>query len=107
MAYINYGRYLRVFLINNGGGGIFKIIPGPSSTDELDDFFVFNHSFSANHICQTFGLDYFTATSIEEIETLMPQFYTYSEDGKPALMEIFTPNEINDRVLKDYFKALL
>jgi len=98
---------LRVFLINNGGGGIFKIIPGPSSTDELDDFFVFNHSFSAEHICLSFGISYFKADNIEAIERLMPEFYSFIEGSKPALMEIFTPNDINDEVLKHYFKALL
>jgi hypothetical protein len=37
----------------------------------------------------------------------MPEFYSFIEGSKPALMEIFTPNDINDEVLKDYFKALL
>ena len=96
----------RIFLINNGGGGIFKIIPGPDSTEELDDFFVFNHGFSAEHICKAYGVDYLSANSIEEIEQQWEQFYQYDENGSPALMEIFTPREINDKVLKDYFKFL-
>lgn len=96
----------RVFLINNGGGGIFKIIPGPDSTEELDDFFVFNHGFSAEHICKAYGVDYLSANSIDEIEQQWEQFYQYDENGNPALMEIFTPSEINDKVLKDYFKSL-
>jgi 2-succinyl-5-enolpyruvyl-6-hydroxy-3-cyclohexene-1-carboxylate synthase len=96
----------RIFLINNGGGGIFKIIPGPDSTEELDDFFVFNHGFSAEYICKAYGVDYLSANSIDEIEQQWEQFYQYDENGNPALMEIFTPNEINDKVLKDYFKSL-
>jgi 2-succinyl-5-enolpyruvyl-6-hydroxy-3-cyclohexene-1-carboxylate synthase len=93
-------------LINNGGGGIFKIIPGPDSTEELDDFFVFNHGFSAEYICKAYGVDYLSANSIDEIEQQWEQFYQYDENGNPALMEIFTPSEINDKVLKDYFKSL-
>lgn len=96
----------RIFLINNGGGAIFKIIPGPDSTEELDDFFVFNHGFSAEHICKAYGVDYLSAHSIDEIEQQWEQFYHYDENGNAALMEIFTPREINDKVLKDYFKSL-
>jgi len=97
---------VRIFLINNAGGGIFKIIPGPDTTDELADFFVYNHEFSAEYICKAFGVDYFKAISTEDIEAQWESFYQYDENGKPALMEIFTPQDLNDGVLKAYFKSL-
>ena len=31
---------VRIFMINNSGGGIFKIIPGPASTEQLNKYFV-------------------------------------------------------------------
>ncbi len=97
---------VRIFMINNAGGGIFKIIPGPDTTDELADFFVYNHEFSAEYICKAFGVDYFNANSIEDIEAQWESFYQYDEKGKPALMEIFTPQDQNDKVLKAYFSSL-
>ena len=97
---------LRIFMINNAGGGIFKIIPGPKSTAELDDFFVFNHSFSAENICKAFNVDYHVAKSIEEIESQMQNFYTYTENGRPKLMEIFTSSEINDQALDLFFEKV-
>ena len=81
---------LRIFLINNDGGGIFKIIPGPDTTEELNDFFVFNHGYSAEFICKTFGINYFMARTFNEIEKQMEEFYTFSTNNKPKLMEIFT-----------------
>jgi len=97
---------LRIFMINNAGGGIFKIIPGPKSTEELDDFFVFNHQFSAENICKAFQVEYTSAKSIEEIENQMPDFYTYAEDGRPKLMEIFTSSDINDKELDAFFEKV-
>ena len=97
---------VRIFMINNAGGGIFKIIPGPDTTEELDDFFVYNHEVSAEHICKAFGVDYFKANSIDEIEKQWEIFYQYDENGNPALMEIFTPQGENDKVLKAYFSNL-
>nr|MBP6757233.1 2-succinyl-5-enolpyruvyl-6-hydroxy-3-cyclohexene-1-carboxylate synthase [Bacteroidia bacterium] len=82
------------------------IIPGPDKTEELDDFFVFNHSFSAEHICKAFDVTYYQANSLEEIDSQLQTFYTYSQTGRPALMEIFTPRDVNDKVLKEYFVSL-
>jgi 2-succinyl-5-enolpyruvyl-6-hydroxy-3-cyclohexene-1-carboxylate synthase len=95
---------IRIFMINNGGGGIFKIIPGPNSTSQLDKYFVAEQSFSAEYICKAFSVEYFKAESIDEIESQIESFYTYEEGGKPKLMEIFTPNEVNHQILEDFFE---
>ena len=97
---------LRIFLINNDGGGIFKIIAGPDTTDELNDFFVYNHGYSAEYICKAFGLTYFKASSISDIDQQMEEFYSFTYNDKPKLMEIFTNSSLNDRMLKQYFVAL-
>jgi 2-succinyl-5-enolpyruvyl-6-hydroxy-3-cyclohexene-1-carboxylate synthase len=97
---------LRIFLINNGGGAIFKIIPGPSSTQELNEFFVFNNQASAKGICEAFGLEYYSAHTLMEIEAQMVDFYMFEENGKPKLIEIFTQNIDNEKVLADYFEKI-
>lgn len=97
---------LRIFLINNDGGGIFKIIPGPDTTDELNDFFVYNHGYSAEFICKAFGVNYFQANNISDIENQIEEFFAFSSNSKPKLMEIFTDSSLNDSVLKHYFTAL-
>jgi 2-succinyl-5-enolpyruvyl-6-hydroxy-3-cyclohexene-1-carboxylate synthase len=100
------GPNIRIFMINNGGGGIFKIIPGPNSTNQLKDYFVAEHSFSAEYICKAFLVDYFKANSIEGIENQMEAFFEYEENGRPKLMEIFTPSDINPTVLEDFFNKM-
>jgi 2-succinyl-5-enolpyruvyl-6-hydroxy-3-cyclohexene-1-carboxylate synthase len=97
---------LRIYMINNGGGGIFKILPGPKETRQLNEFFVASHDFSAEHICKAFHIDYFKAESIREIESQMESFYTYEENGSPKLMEIFTPSENNHEVLNNFFSKM-
>ncbi len=95
---------VRIFMINNSGGGIFKIIPGPASTEQLSKYFVAEQTFSAEYICKAFNVDYFQANSIEEIENQMEAFYTYEENGRPKLMEIFTPSDLNHKILEDFFE---
>lgn len=93
----------RIIVINNSGGGIFKIIPGPASTNALP-YFETPHGLTAEHLCAMFGLAYSTASDIESVEVGLKQLYQDSDT--PKVLEIFTPNGDNDRVLKEYINYL-
>jgi 2-succinyl-5-enolpyruvyl-6-hydroxy-3-cyclohexene-1-carboxylate synthase len=96
----------RMFVINNGGGGIFNIIPGPDKTEVKDKYFVTNQSFSAKSICEAFDVNYMSANSMEDIDSQLDTFFEIQSNERPVLMEIFTPRETNDEVLKDYFDKI-
>ncbi|AOW19251.1 2-succinyl-5-enolpyruvyl-6-hydroxy-3-cyclohexene-1-carboxylic-acid synthase [Urechidicola croceus] len=93
----------RIILINNDGGGIFKIIPGPKETNALS-YFETTHGLSAKHLCEMFNLEYISASNLKEVNDSFKEFYSKSE--VPKLLEIFTPSDENDLILKSYFKAL-
>lgn len=92
---------LRIILINNEGGGIFKIIPGPSDSNQLEKYFVAKHQYKAEFICKAFDVEYYKAESLSEIENQMEDFYKYSD--RPKLIEIFTPSDINHKMLEEFF----
>jgi 2-succinyl-5-enolpyruvyl-6-hydroxy-3-cyclohexene-1-carboxylate synthase len=96
----------RIILINNGGGGIFKIIPGPASTNQLTKYFEAQHTQDAKLLSEAFGVRYYSAESMEEIESLMLDFYTIEDDGKAKLLEIKTPGESNHLHLDAFFQTL-
>jgi 2-succinyl-5-enolpyruvyl-6-hydroxy-3-cyclohexene-1-carboxylate synthase len=93
----------RIILINNSGGGIFKIIPGPQESNALD-YFETTHDMNASHLCNMHGLEYHSASSGTALENTLEEFY--SESNSPKLLEIFTPGNSNDIILKNYFKYL-
>jgi 2-succinyl-5-enolpyruvyl-6-hydroxy-3-cyclohexene-1-carboxylate synthase len=95
---------LKIIMINNSGGGIFRFIKGPDTSEYLDEFFEAKHDWKAEKIAEAFGLKYFKATDFEELDKMLDPFY--KEDKQTALLEIFTPRELNAKILKDYFKAL-
>ena len=99
----NIPANFRIIVINNSGGGIFKIIPGPKSTNAAK-YFETPHSLTAEHLCKMYGLDYLEATSTETVTTQLKGFYETSE--KPKILEIFTPGKENDLILKEYFKYI-
>ena len=93
----------RIFLINNSGGGIFKIIPGPESTNALK-YFETPHSLTAEHLCKMFGFIYKKTDSLKSLVKEIDCFYENS--NQPMLLEIFTPSDQNDLVLKAYINNL-
>ena len=93
----------RIIILNNDGGGIFKIIPGPKESKALS-YFETPHGLTANHLAAMFGYAYSSADNLESINSELEFFYEDSE--KPKILEIFTPSEKNDLILKLYFKAL-
>lgn len=100
------GANLRIVLINNGGGGIFKYIPGPSNTQQLDQYFFAAHQHNAKGICESYLVDYTCADSLESLEAAMMDFWKYEEGGRPKLLEINTCEVENETFLKNFFPAI-
>ncbi|RMA58908.1 2-succinyl-5-enolpyruvyl-6-hydroxy-3-cyclohexene-1-carboxylic-acid synthase [Ulvibacter antarcticus] len=94
----------RMIVVNNGGGGIFRILPGAKETSHFNEFFETRHSLSAKHLCSMYGIDYKMANDENTVGTAFEDFFEASE--KPMLLEIFTPSEVNDKILLDYFKYI-
>jgi 2-succinyl-5-enolpyruvyl-6-hydroxy-3-cyclohexene-1-carboxylate synthase len=94
----------RIIIINNGGGGIFRILPGHKNTDNFDTYFETKHQLSAKQLCTMYGLEYTEARNLEDIQNNMASFYSTSY--QPKLLEIFTPREVNDEVLLKYFQNI-
>ncbi|WP_091897421.1 2-succinyl-5-enolpyruvyl-6-hydroxy-3-cyclohexene-1-carboxylic-acid synthase [Polaribacter sp. KT25b] len=99
----NIPSNFRIILINNSGGGIFKILPGPKLTNALS-FFETPHCLTAEHLCKMYEFEYQKAFSSESVTEELKGFYKTSE--KPKILEIFTPSAENDLILTAYFKYI-
>lgn len=94
----------RIILVNNGGGDIFKIIPGPDSSNSLEEYFVTRHNRTARLMAQEYNFEYIQAHNQEELLKELDSFFLCSE--KPKLLEINTINQPNSRILREYFNYL-
>ena len=93
----------RIIVVNNGGGGIFRFIPGPQQSEALD-YFETPHQLTAEHLCKMYKFAYATVKNEFELNRELSGFYEAS--NLPKLLEIFTPREENDKILKAYFNNL-
>ena len=99
----NIPKNFRIIILNNAGGGIFRFIPGPLTTNAAE-YFETPHNLTAEHLAKMYSFEYVSVRNLKELNKELEEFYV--ESNQPKIMEIFTPKEINDVVLKNYFKNL-
>lgn len=96
-----------IIVINNGGGGIFRILPGEKNTPEFDKYFETKHHLNASHLAEMYGFEYKSAYDIETVKEVMQSTYeALTSRTKPVIFEVFTPRLQNDEILLNYFKYL-
>lgn len=96
--------HLKIILIHNSGGGIFRIIDGPSSTKSLVPFFEARHQTSSKPVAEMHGLEWQGCHNKEGLEKGLKWLFGTQ---KAAILEVQTPPEVNDVVLKRYIQAIL
>jgi len=95
---------LRIIIINNQGGGIFRILPGEKDTPAYDRYFETVQKRSAKYICKDHGLSYTYVSSDFGLKIALKSFFKSS--SRPKVLEIGTPRTKNDQILLNYFKAM-
>ncbi len=96
--------YTRIIVFNNGGGDIFKIIPGPSSTNALDEFILTKHHKNAEYLAKHFGFAYTKVDDEITLSRVLDNFFKHDEKAK--ILEVDTAAIENAEVLKGYFEFL-
>ena len=95
----------RIIVINNNGGGIFRILPGEKDSPKYDTYFETIHQRSARWVAKNFGLSYQRVSSSWRLKWALRSFFSPSK--RPKILEIQTPRKINDTILLNYFKAMV
>ncbi len=96
---------LRIVVLNNHGGGIFRLIDGPSAQPELENFFETHQSQTAENTAKDFGIAYYSCTTREELNRILSDFF--SINGEAKLLEIETEAATNEQVWKAFKNSIL
>ena len=97
-------KNFKIILMNNGGGGIFRILPGHDETPVFNTFFETIHNFTAEHLAKMYHFKYLKASNQNELDAALKELF--ENDNQPTILEITTPTFCNDSVLLNYFKFL-
>lgn len=94
----------KIIIINNSGGGIFRILPGHVENKTFNTFFETEHNLTAEHLAKMYQFNYSTATNEEELNLALKLLF--SQNDQPQILEIFTPSKINRDLLRNYFTSI-
>lgn len=98
-------KNFKIILINNGGGGIFRILPGHQENKVFNTFFETSHCLTAEHLAKMYGFEYSIASDEASLASSLNALYSQNEN--PSILEVFTPTLQNDKILLQYFKELV
>lgn len=98
-------KNFKIILINNGGGGIFRILPGHVENEVFNTYFETTHTLTAEHLAKMYNLNYYTANDEQSLYNGLISMY--AQNDKPTILEVFTPTIENNAILLQYFKELV
>lgn len=101
---------LRIVLLNNHAGGIFRMIDGPASQPELEEYFETRQSLEAENTARDFGMQYQrlylkSEADAQELKKLLPGFYEQS-GAHAQILEIVTDARSNTEAYKQFKKLI-
>ena len=101
----NLGGNLRILLLNNGGGCIFRQLKGLETSPARDHMVAGGHQTTADGICRQSGTDYQKATNAEELRRGI-DWLLAPDDNRPRLLEVFTDADADSEELQAYYSSL-
>ena len=91
---------IKIIVLCNGGGGIFRFINGPTSLPDFEQYFEVHRDIPIEKYADAFGFDYISA---KDKVTLQESLHKLFSNSKPTILAIFTNNKISADTLRGYF----
>lgn len=90
-----WNQYLKpnfkIIVLNNGGGGIFRLIDGPHDLPEREDYFATQSTRNCQRMADEFGFRYYKANDFVSLQTGFESFC--NDKAQPGILEIFSKPE--------------
>jgi 2-succinyl-5-enolpyruvyl-6-hydroxy-3-cyclohexene-1-carboxylate synthase len=99
-----FPKNLKILVVNNQGGGIFKIIPGPSNSKQGEKFFEAKQQQLAEPVATAFGLKCKSLNNQADLHQTLEEFFTQNDNFQ--LLEVHTDSEQNPKDLDFFFNFL-
>ncbi len=97
----DFPENLKIVVINDGGGGIFRLLEGPGRMAFFEEFSITRHPVSMELLSGAFGRGYGRASDFNELNSQLFGFFTPGK-GK-AVLEVDCTASDNSRIFKELF----
>jgi 2-succinyl-5-enolpyruvyl-6-hydroxy-3-cyclohexene-1-carboxylate synthase len=99
----SFPNNLRILVLNNGGGNIFRLIGGPRQSPALNEHFVAQHNLKAEGLAKAFNINYLKAENQEELMKALNTIFVPGFSG-PVILEVLTDGEISAAVFQECYQ---
>lgn len=97
----DYPENLKVVVLNDGGGGIFRLLEGPGKMDFFEEFSVTRHPVSLELLCGAFGCGFGRAANFQELDQQLKDLL--APEALLSVLEVDTTACENSRIFKELF----
>ncbi|WPP52738.1 2-succinyl-5-enolpyruvyl-6-hydroxy-3-cyclohexene-1-carboxylic-acid synthase [Catalinimonas niigatensis] len=97
---------LRIIILNNHAGGIFRMIEGPATQPELEEYFETRQTLEAENTARDFGMQYQrisleTEADMTKLKETLPLFYEDNAEHA-KILEVVSNSKTNTEFFKKY-----
>lgn len=93
---------VRIIVMDNGGGGIFRFIPSTSTLPEREEYFCVAPVLPLRQLADGYGWDYLEAYDEEECRKALEKLFS---SGRRSILRIVCDGETSASVLKEYMQV--
>lgn len=94
---------LKIIVINNQGGNIFRLIPGPDTTGALDDYFETHVPVNLKKLVESFGYKHLLSEDTGSLKENLAKLYS---EKQAIVLEIKTNGEYSAQIWKEFFNTI-
>ncbi|MFW5663509.1 MAG: 2-succinyl-5-enolpyruvyl-6-hydroxy-3-cyclohexene-1-carboxylic-acid synthase [bacterium] len=95
---------LRIIVIDNEGGNIFRLIDTSPVINPIRHFFETPHQVKMDKLCEAFGVAYNKAENESELEEILKNFF--KPYARPAVLHIRTAGDVSAKTFKQYYQYI-
>ena len=94
---------LKIVLLNNNGGNIFRFIGDKKLMENNINFFITPHHVKIRSLVEAYGLNYLVCEEKDNIDDCLNKLF---QSDKATVLEVFTDSNLNTENYNGYFKNI-
>jgi 2-succinyl-5-enolpyruvyl-6-hydroxy-3-cyclohexene-1-carboxylate synthase len=98
----DFPENLKIVVLNDGGGGIFRLLHGPDRMDFFEEFSVTHHPVSLELLSGAFGRRYGCAADFQQLDHQLKILFV--PGSGLSVLEVDTTSSENSRIFKELFQ---
>jgi 2-succinyl-5-enolpyruvyl-6-hydroxy-3-cyclohexene-1-carboxylate synthase len=100
----NFPPNLKIIVLNDNGGGIFRLLDGPDRMPFFEEFSVTRHPVTIKHIVNAFGMNILMANNDYTLDECLDTLF--EKGAEATVMEVDTSSSENSGIFKQFFNAI-